>query len=142
MSGPWRSESANAPKRHERQSDKGRGGLHQFIKRIGGVDAAEGGGKACRRERRGHVVGFRRGGRFAVQGIAGEDQGSTQQQAEEDLQGWRDQAIVIGIFDEEQAADGNGNATDPDEPAGRQRLFHILLWRLGLFLRDRFKGFG
>ena len=135
MSGPWRSESASAPKATRANPIKAVVGCDQFIKRIGRVDAAEGGGKACGRKGRWHVVGFRRGGRFAVQGIAGEDQGGAQQQAEENLQGWRDQAILIGVFDEEQAADGNGNATDPDEPAGRQCLFHILLRCLGLFLR-------
>ena len=128
------------PQAHQRQSGESRPRVDQAVKRVGRIDRGEQGCEASGRECCRNIARLLLGGcgGLAAHPFAGPGQRQARGEAQQHLQRGRDQAVVIGIFDEQQAADGDGDAADPHEPARRQRLLHVAR-RAG---RRKFGGLG
>ena len=116
--------------RHHAEQHEGEGGIEEAVKAVGRVDGGKGAGGAGRGQDARHVRARHAGksaGQFVAAGpFAGCDEGGREQPAEEQPHAGPDQAGLDRIFDEEDAAERERHAADPDGPAGAELFFEAL----------------
>ena len=115
---------AERRQRHRAEQHEGEGRIEEAVKPVGRIDRGIGDGGAGGGQDARDVGGRDRGKArkllLPARPFAADDESGREQRAEEQPQAGADQAGLDGVFDEEDAAERERHAADPDRPAGAE----------------------
>ena len=115
---------AERRQRHRAEQHEGKGRIEEAVKPVGRIDRGIGDGGAGGGQDARDVGGGQRGEArellLPARPFAADNQRGREQRAEEQPQARADQAGLDGILDEEDAAERERHAADPDRPAGAE----------------------